>query len=78
MVLYGIILVPLEEELQAIGLGILTFFYVKDASFGGLAKKRALLVKLLLEPGPDWEYFPEPDKSLFIVDSPTQEVEVWQ
>ena len=52
--------------------------YVKDASFGGLAKKRALLVKLLLEPGPDWEYFPEPDKSLFIVDSPTQEVEVWQ
>ena len=28
---------------------------------------------MILDRGPNWEYFPYPDKSLFIVDLPDQE-----
>ena len=36
MVLYGITLIPLTEELQAANPGLLSPFYAKDASFNGL------------------------------------------
>ena len=73
MVLYGITLVPLAEELQAADPGLLSPFYAYDAAFDGLAQQSAQLLKLLMKRGPDRGYFPEPDKSLFILDTPGQE-----
>ena len=73
MVLYGITLVPLAEELRAADLGILYPFYADDASFDGLTRRSAQLLKLLMKRGPDWGYFPEPSNSLFISDTPGKE-----
>ena len=73
MVLYMITLVPLVEELRAADLGLLSPFYADDAAFYGLARRSAQLLKLLMKRGPDQGYFPEPAKSLFILDTPGQE-----
>ena len=72
MVLYGITLVPLAEELRLANPGILSPFYAYDAAFGGLARRSAHILKLLMKRGPDRGYFPEPSKSLFISDTPGQ------
>ena len=73
MVLYGITLVPLAEELCTADQGLLSLFYAVDAAFDGPARRSAQLLKLLMRRGPDWGCFPEPDKSLFISDTPCQE-----
>ena len=73
MVLYGIILVPLADNLRAADPGILSPFYADDAAFDGLARRSAQLLKLLMNRGPDRGYLPEPAKSLFISDNPGQE-----
>ena len=73
MVLYGITLVPLAEELRSADPGLLSLFYADDAAFNVLARLSAQLLKLLMKRGPDWGYFPEPAKSLFISDTPGQE-----
>ena len=73
MVLHGITLVPLTEELRAADYGILSPFYADDAAFDGLARKSAQLLKLLMTRGSDRGYFPVPAKSLFILDTPGQE-----
>ena len=73
MVLYRITLVPLAEELRAADPGLLSPFYADDAVFNGLARRSAQLLKLLMERGPYQGYFPEPDKSLFVSDTPVQE-----
>ena len=73
MVLYGITLAPLTEELRAADPGLLSPFYVDDASFNGSAQRSAQLLKLLMKRRPDRGYFPEPAKSLFISDTPGQE-----
>ena len=70
MVLYGITLTPLAEELRAADLGLLSPFYANDAAFDGLARHSAQLLKLLMKRGPDRGYFPELTKSLFISDNP--------
>ena len=54
MVLYGINLVPLAEEVRAADPGLLSPFYVDDAAFDGLARHSAQLLKLLMKRGPDW------------------------
>ena len=69
MVLYGITLVPLAEELRAADPGLLSPFYADDAVFDGLARCSAQLLKLLTERGTDRGYVPEPAKSLFILDT---------
>ena len=38
-------------------------------AFDGLARQIAQLLKLLMNRGPEWGYFPEPDESLFISDT---------
>ena len=48
-------------------------FYADDAAFGGLARRSALLLKLLMKRGPDQGYFPETANSLFILNTPGQE-----
>ena len=53
MVLYGITLVPLAEELRAADPGLLSLFYADDAAFNGLAWRSAQLLKLLMKRGPD-------------------------
>ena len=66
MVLYGITLVTLAEELRASDLGLLTPFYAHDAAFDGSERWSDHILKLLLERGSDRGYLPDPDKSLFI------------
>ena len=73
MVLYGITLAPLLEELRAADPGLLSPFYADDVAFDGSAQRSAQLLKLLMKRRPDRGYFPEPDKSLFISDTPGQE-----
>ena len=70
VVLYGIALVPLDEELRAADSGLLAPFYVDDVVFNGLARQISQLLKLLMKRGPDQGYFTEPAKSLFILDTP--------
>ena len=48
MVLYGITLAPLTEELRAADPGILSLFYVDNAEFDGSARRSAQLLKLLM------------------------------
>ena len=69
MVLYKITLVPLSEELGTADPGLLSPFYVDDAAFDSSAQRSAPLLKRR----PDWGYFHEPDKFLFISDTPGQE-----
>ena len=72
MVFYGITLVPLSEELWVADPEILTPFYLKYAVFDGSLQRSAQLINILMERGTDQGYFPEPAKSLFIVDTPYQ------
>ena len=53
MVLYGITLVPLAQELRAADSGLLSPFYVDDVAFDGSARRSAQLLKLPMERGPD-------------------------
>ena len=73
MILYGITLVPLANELKAADPGLLSPFYADDAAFDGSSQLSAQLLKLLLKRGPDQGYLPELDKSLFISDTPGKE-----
>ena len=73
MVLYGITLAPLAEELREADPGLLSPLYADDAAFDGLERCSAQLLKLLMKRGLDRGYFPEPAKSLFISDIPEQE-----
>ena len=70
MVLHGITLVPLAEDLRAADLGLLLPFYANNAAFDGSARRSAQLLKLLMKKGPDRRYYLEPSKSLFILDTP--------
>ena len=73
MVLYGITLIPLVEDLRAADPGLLSPFYADDAAFDGSARCSAQLLKMLMKRGLDQRYFPESAKSLFISDTPGQE-----
>ena len=53
MVLYGITLVPLAEDLRAAAPGLLSPFYVDGRAFGGFSRQSAQLLKILMERGPD-------------------------
>ena len=66
MVLYGVTLVPLVEELWAAEPGLVTPFHADDEVFDGSEMISSHLMKMLLERGPDQGYFSEPPKSLFI------------
>ena len=68
VVLYGITLFFLVEDLQAADLGIIIPFYVDNAVFDKSARRSAHLWKLLLEKWQDWEFPHNPAKSMFIAD----------
>ena len=71
--MYGINLVPLAEELREADPGLLSPFHANDAVFNGLARQSTQLLKVLMKRGTDRGYFPNPDKSLFMSDTPVQE-----
>ena len=73
MVIYGITLSPLAEELFASVTDLLAPFYTENATFNAPADRRTRLMTLLLERGMAKGYFPDPTKSLFICDSTAQE-----
>ena len=73
MVLYGITLVPLAEELRAADPRLLSHFHADDAAFDGSERRSVQLLKILTKMGPDQGYFPKPAKYLFIFDTPGQE-----
>ena len=51
--LYSTPLTPLAEELRASDPGLLSLLYSEDGAFGGLERRSAQLLKLLMERGPD-------------------------
>ena len=53
--------------------GLLSPFYADYVVFDGLARRSAQLLKLLMKRGVDRGYSPDPDKFLFISDTPGQE-----
>ena len=59
IVLCGITLVPLVEELRPADLGLLSPFYADNAAFNGSARQTAQLIEMLMKRGPDRGYFPE-------------------
>ena len=66
MVLYGVTLVPLAEELRVVDPGLLSPFYKDNAVFDGSERRSAQLLKLLIKMGTNRGYFPETAKYLFI------------
>ena len=73
MVLYGITLVPLVEDIWASDLGLISPVYADDAAFESSVRRSAQLLKLFMERGPDRGYLPDPAQSLFISETPGQE-----
>ena len=49
---------------------LLSSFYTDDAAFEGSVRRSAAQLKLLMDWGPACGYFPNPDKSIFIVYNP--------
>ena len=68
MVIYGITLVPLAEELRAVAPDLPITAYAYDAVLDGLSERSTSLMRLLLERWPTRGYFPELDNSIFICD----------
>ena len=56
MILYGINLAPLAEELRAADPGLLSPFYADDAAFDGLARQSEHLIKMLMRRGTEQGY----------------------
>ena len=74
MVLYGITLVPLVEELQAADLDLPSPFYVYDMSSDWSVRSTSQTLRIVMCKDPEKGYFSKPDKSMFIVDNPPHEV----
>ena len=70
MVLYGITLVPLAEELRDVDTTFLSSFFSDDTNFYGLTSRSAAQLQVLMERGPDRVYFLDLDNSLFIANYP--------
>ena len=69
MVLYGITLVLLIEDLRDADPTLHSPFYADDTAFDGSARRSTAQLKILMDLGPDQGYIPEPAKSLFIADN---------
>ena len=72
IVLYGITVVPLVEDLRDANPTLLYPFYAYDAAFDGSVRRSAVQLQLMKERGLDRGYS-EPDKSLSIADNPENE-----
>ena len=70
MIIYGITLVPLAEDLQAVDQVPISPFYEDGAEFDGYTSRSVRPMNLLLDQGPYQEHFPEITNSLFTAISP--------
>ena len=68
MVLYGITLVFLAEELRDADPTLLSPFYSDDALFDGSVSQSLAQLKLIMTRGAHRGYFPDLAKSIFIAD----------
>ena len=66
VLLYGTALTPLVEHLRKDYLDILQPWCADDAAFIGPAKRNAQLLNQIIKYGPDFGYYPEPEKSWHI------------
>ena len=73
MIMYGISIFHLAEEIHAADPGIIDPLYVDNVTFGGSAQRSSHLLKMLIRRGPDQGYFTKQDKSMFIMDTPGQD-----
>ena len=69
MVLYGITLVPLVEELSDADPTLLPPFYTNTAEFDGSARRSEVQLRLVMEEGMDQGYFLELAKSHIIAEN---------
>ena len=72
MVLYGINLTPLAEELRDADPTLLSPFYADYAAFDRSMRRSAVQLRLLMDRGPDQGYLTNPSKALFIADNPEE------
>ena len=72
MVLYGINLSPLEEDLKDADPTLLSPFYTNDAMFDGSSRRSVAQLRLMMYRGTDRGYLTEPAKSQFIADNPEE------
>ena len=73
MVISGIPLIPLAEEIWAADPSFISPFYAEDVAFNGSAQRSAKLLMLLMDGGSYLGYFPDSSRSLFTMDIPRQE-----
>ena len=69
MVLYGIALVLLAEELRHADPTLLSLLYANNTAFDRSARMSAVHLCLLMDQELDRGYFPEPSKLIFIADN---------
>ena len=72
MVLYGITLAPLMEELRDADPTFMSTLYARDADFDGSARRSVAQLHLSMDWGPDPGYLPDPAKLLFISNNPEE------
>ena len=70
MVLDGITLSPLAEELRAVDSGLISPYYLDYAAFDSSSRQSAQILNLSMERGLERVYFPEPAESLFNLETP--------
>ena len=73
MILYGLALVPLAERLKEAVPDVVQPWYADDAAMAGPASRIRTTMKLLMKWGPARGYFPEPAKSIVVVDDTQRE-----
>ena len=73
VVVYGITLAPLVEELKAADPGLISPIHAGDAEFHSSVRRSAHILMLIMGRGPDHGYLPNPARSIFIADSPEKE-----
>ena len=70
MVLYGITLLPLREDIIDTCPNLLSPFYADDTVFHRSARHNAAQLHLVMDGGTDQVYLPKPAKYLFIAETP--------
>eukprot|EP00957_Ditylum_brightwellii_P163550 12452510-Ditylum_brightwellii.AAC.2 len=72
MILYGIVLVPLATIIWMQEKDVMAPFYTDDTLLNGPATANARMMLVLMEHGPDFGYFLEPEKSIHVCNRPEE------
>eukprot|EP00957_Ditylum_brightwellii_P066008 5005995-Ditylum_brightwellii.AAC.1 len=70
MVLYWIALVPLTELIREAEEAVMVPFYANNALLDGPARTNTRMMLVLMENGPDFGYYPKPEKLTHVCDRP--------